>query len=543
MNKPEHKEHSKTIKSLEQKAIKGNLLSMFQLYENYSTGKNVGEINTELAQTYLAEIAEKLPSLKFKVNSINLHEFRRFRNLSIQFDSRMTVIIGDNGAGKTSIAESLAKTLSWFKENLEKSKVSGKKIIESDINSNARDYVELIGKFQFDSNNKFEISLASPVPGYSGSVSSSVSISKQLGDMYRTVVDSNLLDLPLFAFYSVERSSVKLPKESLEKALGNSIDSRFKALKDSLEASTHLKDFTRLYIELYNLAEGEETQEIKEAKQSVQALEKLIEKIHRGNNITEDNELAKELVFQENILKGLLGSKSIKHQKLLTWVNNAIETLVPDVKNLKVDRSTGSPRILVDNFGNRVNISQLSQGQKSLVALTGDLALRLSTLNPDADLPLSAHGIVIIDEIELHLHPKWQQQVLLGLQKTFPNIQFIVTTHSPQILSTVDHKSIRQICFDDESELQIKTPQFQTKGVTSADILARIMETNSIPENIEEAIWLNDFSRFLKVNDQVSLDNVFRKIKTHFGIQHPVVVDCESQIRIAKMKTRLTKES
>jgi predicted ATP-binding protein involved in virulence len=543
MNKPEHKEHSKTIKSLEQKAIKGNLLSMFQLYENYSTGKNVGEINKELAQTYLVKIAEKLPSFKFKVNSINLHEFRRFRSLSIQFDSHMTVIIGDNGAGKTSIAESLAKILSWFNRNLVKSNVSGKKIIETDINSKALNYAELTGKFQFDGDNKFEISLASPVSGYSGNVSSSVAISKQLGDMYRTVLDSNLLALPLFAFYSVERSSVKLPKTSLEKAQVNNTDSRFNALKEGLEASTQLEDFTRLYIELSNLAEGEETQEIKDVKQSVQALEKLIEKIHKGKNIAEGNELSQELILQEKHLKGLLGSKSIKHQKLLTWVNNAIETLVPDVKGLKVDRSTGNPRILVSNFGNRVSISQLSQGQKSLVALTGDLALRLSTLNPDMDSPLSGHGIVIIDEIELHLHPKWQQQVLLGLQNTFPNIQFIVTTHSPQVLSTVDNKCIRQICFNDESELQITTPKFQTKGVTSADILARIMETNSIPENIEEAIWLNDFSRFLKVNDQVSLDNVFRKIKTHFGIQHPVVVDCESQIRIARMKARLNRES
>ncbi|GAA6204265.1 retron Ec78 anti-phage system effector ATPase PtuA [Thalassotalea sp. SU-HH00458] len=543
MNKPDRKEHSKTIKNLKQNAVKGNLLSMFQLYENYSTGKNVEAVNEELAQTYMEMIVDKLPSLKFKVSSINLHEFRRFRDLDIHFNNQVTVIIGDNGAGKTSIAESLAKALTWFNRNLVKSNVSGKKIVESDINSKAKDYSELIGKFQLDKDNKFEISLASPISGYSGNVSGVVATAKQFGDMYRMVAEHSLLPLPLFAFYSVERSSVKLPKASLEKALLNSPDSRFDALKDSLEASTQLDDFTRLYIELYNLAEGEETQEIKESKQAIQALEKLINKFHSGKKVPDDNELAQELKLEKKNLASLLGSKSIKHQKLLKWVNDAIETLVPDVKDLTVDRSSGSPRILVNNFGNRVNVSQLSQGQKSLLALTGDLALRLSTLNPDIEFPLSGHGIVIIDEVELHLHPRWQQEVLLGLQKTFPNIQFIVTTHSPQILSTVDNKCIRQICFGDDSELLVSTPQFQTKGVTSADILARIMGTNSVPEHIEEAKWLNDFSRLLKANDKKSRDEVFLKIKAHFGDNHPVVADCESQIRIMEMNARLKKES
>lgn len=539
---PDRKEHSKTIKNLKQSAKKDNLLSMFQLYENYSSGKNVEAIDNDLAQIYLERIAEKLPSLEFKVNSINLHEFRRFRSLDIQFDKKITVIIGDNGTGKTSIAESLAKTLTWFSRNLVKSNASGSRVVDLDINIDAEDYSEVIGKFQFDKDNTFEISLVTPVLGYSGNVSSTVITSKKIGDMYRTLAENNLLSLPLFAFYSVERSSVSLPKLSLDKTFLNVSNSRFNALKDSLEASTQLESFSRRYIELFNLAEGEDTPEIKESKQTVQSLEKLIAKIHKGKSIPENNELIQELKLEEEKLESLLGSKSIKYQELLKLVNHAIETLVPDVNNLTVDRSTGNSRILVDNLGNRVNISQLSQGQKCLVTLTGDLALRLSTLNPDSEFPLSGHGIVIIDEIELHLHPRWQQEILLSLQHIFPNIQFIVTTHSPQILSTVDNMCIRQISIDDESKPLVSTPQFQTKGVTSADILARIMETNSIPEHIEEAIWLNDFSRFLKAKDETALEEVFIRIKAHFGRHHPVVVDCESQIRIVEMKARLSKE-
>jgi predicted ATP-binding protein involved in virulence len=537
---PDRKDHSKAIKSLEQSAKKGNLLSMFQLFENFSSGKGVEE-DEDVAQTYLGLIAGKLPSLEFKVNSLNLHEFRRFRNLDIEFDKKMTVIIGDNGAGKTSIAESLAKALTWFNRNLVKSNVSGKKIIESDININAENYSELIGKFQLDNANEFEISLATPVSGYSGNASSVVAISKQVGDMYRSLAENSLLPLPLFAFYSVERSNVKLPKLSLEKSLINTLNSRFNALKDSLEASTQLEDFTRSYIELYNIAEGEETQEIKESKQTVQSLEKLIDKLHKGKDVPESNELIQELKLERANLNRLLGSKSIKHQKLLKLVNDAIETLVPDVKNLKVDRSIGSPRVLVDNFGNTVNISQLSQGQKSLVALTGDLALRLSTLNPNFEFPLSGHGIVIIDEIELHLHPRWQQEVLLGLQNTFPNIQFIVTTHSPQVLSTVDNTCIRQVYLNKHGEPDIKIPPFQTRGVASASVLARIMETESIPQNVPEAQLVKQFYKFLGNHKKNEAQQELEKIINHFNEDHPVTKECVESLNIYELKNKYLK--
>lgn len=538
----QHKTYSKTIKQLTSNAMKGNLLSMFQLYENYKSGKHVEAINEELAHTYFDKILDHLPSSVFSIKSINLHEFRRFRDLTIQFDKQMTVIIGDNGAGKTSIAESLSKLLSWFNQNLIKSNVNAKKIVESDINIVAKKYSELIGQFHLGDKTPLKLSLATPVSGYSGNISGDVAKSKQMGDMYRAVANKKNIELPLFAFYSVERSSVTLPKSSSDKTFLDVANSRFNALKDSLDASTQLEEFSRRYIELFNLAEGEETQEIKESRMTINSLNKLIEKLHNGTEPPAESELLIELNAENEKLNKLLDNKSRIHSKQLERVNYAIETLVPDVRDLRVDRSKGNQRLLVENFGNVVNISQLSQGQKSLVALTGDLALRLVTLNPNLENSLSGHGIVIIDEIELHLHPKWQQQIMLGLQETFPNIQFIVTTHSPQVLSTVDKNCIRQISFDDNSELTVSTPVFQTKGVTSADILARIMETNSTPENIKEAAWLNDFSRYLQSGDTASLEDVFIKIKSHYGSAHPVVVECESQVRIFEMKSRLKRD-
>jgi len=536
----QYKESGKGIKPLIQKAEKGNLEAQFQLYEYYENGKHVDK-DEDLAQKYLKLLENTLIDKSLRINTLRLSEFRRFHNLDISLDKNITVIIGDNGAGKTSIAEAIAKTFSWLNNNLEKDDVNGRFLIESDINVDASDYAETTSNFQFDKNNKFQASLAKATPGFTRKQSNEVRVIKQFGAMYRRASKNPSIMIPLLAFYSVERSYTSIVSAFSEKASGDITGNRFSALKDALDGAK-LDSFPELYIELVNLAEGEDTKEVKYLRDLISSLEKNIYEVYEGKPPSADDLFFARLKAKKEELAALLLSKSsAKYQRHLRFVNQAIETLVPDVKNLEVDRSLGKARLLVENLGNKVNISQLSQGQKMMVSLTGDLARRLVTLNPDSERPLHCHGIVIIDEIELHLHPRWQQEILIGLQNTFPNIQFIVTTHSPQILSTVDNKCIRKICLDEEGHPTVLTPNFQTKGVASADILTRIMGTNSIPDKIEEAVWVSNFFECLNIQDKESAAKYLIKITSHFGEQHPVVVDCKSQLRIIDMKKRLTK--
>lgn len=142
---------------------------------------------------------------------------------------------------------------------------------------------------------------------------------------------------------------------------------------------------------------------------------------------------------------------------------------------------------MVSNFGNRVNISQLSEGQKTLVALTGDLARRLVTLNPNSNNPLHGHGIVIIDEIELHLHPKWQQTVLSKLREIFPKIQFIVTTHSPQILTHIANENTI-IGLKSDGESILKYPVENTYGKNTDRIYEDNMKVSSRPKLVQDKL-------------------------------------------------------
>ena len=81
-----------------------------------------------------------------------------------------------------------------------------------------------------------------------------------------------------------------------------------------------------------------------------------------------------------------------------------------------------------------LRIEQLSDGFKIITAMVADIASRMAEANPEVENPLLMSGIVLIDEIDLHLHPKWQRKILRQLRNTFPNVQFIVTTHSPIVL-------------------------------------------------------------------------------------------------------------
>lgn len=92
-----------------------------------------------------------------------------------------------------------------------------------------------------------------------------------------------------------------------------------------------------------------------------------------------------------------------------------------------------------------LKVSQLSDGIRTMLGLVGDIAYRCYKLNSHLgeSAPQRTHGIVMIDEVDMHLHPSWQQTVLTDLMAAFPKLQFIVTTHSPQVLTTVESECIR----------------------------------------------------------------------------------------------------
>lgn len=129
-----------------------------------------------------------------------------------------------------------------------------------------------------------------------------------------------------------------------------------------------------------------------------------------------------------------------------------------------------------------LEIGQLSDGQRAVLTLAADLAWRMAHGNPHLEDPLSSEAIVLIDEVELHLHPSWQQRVLDDLRRTFPNAQFIVSTHSPQVLTTVEPEHVVELSRED-GRIVAGSAAGWTYGAEAGDVLSVVMGVDQRPDN------------------------------------------------------------
>ena len=169
-------------------------------------------------------------------------------------------------------------------------------------------------------------------------------------------------------------------------------------------------------------------------------------------------------------------------ERHLQVLRSAVDRFLPAYKNLR-PADEKSSRLLIDQGGIALDVGQLSDGERGVLALVLDLARRLSQANPSLDDPLSeGHAVVLIDEIDLHLHPKWQRQIVRNLTATFPRCQFIATTHSPQVIGEVEHDRIQII---EDGEVYSPTHSF---GVDSSRVLEEIMDANPRTTEIEELL-------------------------------------------------------
>lgn len=139
-----------------------------------------------------------------------------------------------------------------------------------------------------------------------------------------------------------------------------------------------------------------------------------------------------------------------------------------------------------------MEFTQLSAGEKNTIAIVADLARRIILANPNSDNPLEGNGIVLIDEIDQHLHPKWQQQILSKLREIFPNIHFMVTTHSPFVVSSYTDADLGDKQAVQTYRLAAANIEEVSYGMGhSADyVLSEVMEVDILNTKIEEYIKL-----------------------------------------------------
>ncbi len=201
---------------------------------------------------------------------------------------------------------------------------------------------------------------------------------------------------------------------------------------------------------------------------------------------------------------------------VLAELERTVSTILPGYSNLRA-KDAMRAELLIDHGGIPLNISQLSDGERSIFAMVFDLTRRLVQANPSMVSPTTeAEAVVLIDELELHLHPKWQRHIIAKLRGAFPRCQFIATTHSPQIIGELDPDSIHII-----SDGEVYSP-IHSYGVDSGRILEEIMDTDSRTEEMEDK--LARISRQIDEDKFKDARNSLRSIADVLGENDPDVV-------------------
>ncbi len=162
-------------------------------------------------------------------------------------------------------------------------------------------------------------------------------------------------------------------------------------------------------------------------------------------------------------------------------VTKTIENFIEGYSHLRIKRIP-RPHMLVDKNGETFNLEQLSDGEKNLISLVGDIARRLSIANPNSKDPLKGDGIILIDEVDLHLHPTWQRLIIPKLTELFPNCQFFITTHSPQILSHVKPDNI--FLLKNENNALNWTKPKESYGMSIDRVVELIMNEDVRPNDV-----------------------------------------------------------
>jgi predicted ATP-binding protein involved in virulence len=184
-------------------------------------------------------------------------------------------------------------------------------------------------------------------------------------------------------------------------------------------------------------------------------------------------DMASWMLAQEALAKELPRARS--HLEAL---KSAAGSFLPTCTGLRATNGADKPRLLITKDGTELDVRYLSEGERGMLALALDLARRLSQANPALDDPVrDGFGVVLIDEIDMHMHPTWQRQIFGMLTQTFCNCQFIASTHSPQVIGETQPSQLillRQI-----NGRVVSQPCGQSYGLDTSYVLEQIMETPS----------------------------------------------------------------
>ena len=425
-----------------------------------------------------------------QLKNISISNFGRFETLELSlapkesFKSNVTVLIGANGGGKTTVLRALAISLSWFVARIKNYKGNGNPIPEDAILNGAPSSAISLTVFQ---QREFKWTVARSRSGQKGEHISQFQDLSFLADEYRTALSRNEhTNLPLVAFYPVERSVLDIPLE----IKGRRPFSQLDGYENSLNQGVDFRRFFEWFREREDVENESLSALLQKNRSRMAELFNLMEAApERLDNLKypDWNGLSRELKEVLDALKLARDVDRTSKDRQLAAVRDAISNFMPGFTNLQVRRK---PRLFmsIDKNGETLDVTQLSQGEKSLMALVGDIARRLAMLHPQRENPLHGEGVVLIDEVDMHLHPQWARTIIERLTNTFPNCQFILSTHSPLVIS--DYKEALVYALDNGKLVSIPSQYGQDANTVLLDVMNTNVRNATVNKRLNDLLDL-----------------------------------------------------
>ena len=191
----------------------------------------------------------------------------------------------------------------------------------------------------------------------------------------------------------------------------------------------------------------------------------------------------------------------------------------PGVEDAWYDATVQNPVVCFED-GHAAPWSELSDGYHVFIALVADIARRAIMLNEfdGADAPARVEGVVLIDELDLHLHPRWQRVVLPGLRDAFPRLQLVITTHSSQVLSSAQNRHVRRLVGG-----RLQEGHVFVEGRDSNAILREHMNTED--RDGEGARELRTLHEFIDQGRREEAEELYRKLFARWGDLDPDLIE------------------
>lgn len=413
------------------------------------------------------------------IEKISIKNFKAISNIEIEFRQGFNLLIGDNGVGKTSVLEAITVAFGGFLTGI--SGVSSKNILQEDVRiclnrmgqaSSAIRYMTPVEigcwmdidgeKYEWNRRRKDEQS------------SKTTTDNRDIGQYAQKITNDLSKELPLLCFQS-EARVWQTKRGDFGTVLKKKLNDRRCGYIGCLDYSLDIKGIREWCLKM---------------------------------------ELA---AFQRN-------AKIQEYEAFKYLVASVMQKMseLPERPVIYYSQQLGD--IVYDENGQDMPISYLSAGYQSLLWMTMNLAYRLALLNPDAGTDMGKiPGVVLIDELDMHLHPKWQWNMVRALEETFPNIQFIVATHSPIIISSCKNENL--ILMKENQEI-IYLPN--AYGYSVKDVLELRQGSMEKPKEVE--MLCDQFERAINQSDYAEAEKVVETMKDTLGDTHTEVKKAREEL-------------